>query len=350
MSFRALPSISVSAAGDSPDPEHAHSRMFIGPMPEKVVSQTEAHIKKKRRRLFHKSTEEGDDDISHIIKQNAFNFFIREGGRAEDWGEDEERSAVEEMVRRWKGSEWAAIWTHRRRKDTANRQTSRWVGGSFEVGRFLGVNILQGSESTRDALSSYRERPSMASHSARRVSFSGSHSTYATTHAPRSSMAQETFNTAPSQLTRSTSRVKADQGTSEIGGSSSTGESALDSSTRSLLRPALERLGPNGAKVRTEVMPRPIIKAPSLSALSDGAIPTSPDKKGKGRLVHYADIPPQEPSQELGPAPPSEVLERTGSAVEDTSAGASTTLDNSPSFGSDLNWGDVVMRGSRQFL
>lgn len=336
MALAAIPSISVSApnANDAPDDsEHAHHRVFIGPMPEKVVSKTEAHASKHRkRRLFRSSSVDEDDDISQVIKQNAFTFFLRTGGRAEDWGENEEQSTREEMLQRWKDSEWGTIWAHRRKKET-RQTTSRWVGGSFEIGRFLGVNILQEAESMRDRASS----------SVRGASFTGSRASFRTGTA--ASTARETFITAPSHLSPSISRQMNEY--SQPRYSDSTYDSGTPSSSTALLRPPLpgtDRL--NGVKAQTEIIPRPIMKAPSLDATSDTRIQLQ--AKGKGKFVHYADIPEQDVP---GPAPPSEVLERSGVDVEDTSAGASTSPDLgtlSPKL--DLEWGDVVMRGMDVFI
>ncbi|KAG5648284.1 hypothetical protein DXG03_004854 [Asterophora parasitica] len=342
------PSIAISAPDDSaPDHKHhdTHRRVFIGAMPEKFISQTEAHIrkKKKKRHIFrHGAADESSEDISDLIKQNAFSFFIREGGRPEDWGEDAESNVVAEMVQRWMSSEWGNIWRHRREKKAAaqHRQASHWVGGSFEIGRVLGVNILQETESTHGRLS-------MASGSVRRFSTSS----HERPHADGSSIGHETFVTAPSVYSVSTSKLlpsmsrrKSDVGTPEAGQSTNhTTGSIIASSSTSLLRPSLGRVHQDGPKASTEVIPRPVLKPPSVSA-STGARPA--DLKGKGKVVHYADRPVQEDS----PAPPSEVLERTGyQSLQDTSAGATTdAIMESPSPPS-LNWGDVLMRGREWF-
>ncbi|KAF8073812.1 Pleckstrin homology domain-containing protein [Lyophyllum atratum] len=330
------PSIAVSAADDPPpNPRHydTHRRVFIGPMPEKVISQTEAHLKKKKqgRGIPHHPSQDEDttDDVSDIIKQNAFTFFIREGGRPEDWGEDEERNVVEEMFRRWRSSEWANIWRHRQQNQAA-APTSRWVGGTFEVGRFLGVNILQDAESTRD-------QRSIASGSARRVSFAASRVSHDRPRSTASTQGQETFVTAPtgSHPVPSTSRLKRDVGTPV--GSTSIGDSLPASSSTSLLRPALEQNAADGRKSQTEIIPRPILEPRSVSTISDGAVATG--RKGKTKLVHYADIP------EEAPAPPSEVLERTGNfSLQDTSAGAAAFATPTSPSPPSLDWGDVVLR------
>lgn len=71
---------------------HAHKRVFIGPMPEKVVAQADTAKGKKRRKLRIGSTDDDDENISHIIKEHAFAFFIQQGGNEEDWEETREQS------------------------------------------------------------------------------------------------------------------------------------------------------------------------------------------------------------------------------------------------------------------
>jgi hypothetical protein len=56
--------------------------------------------------------------------------------------------------------------------------------------------------------------------------------------------------------------------------------------------------------------------------------------KGK---VHYTDV----PAEASPPAPPMGVLARTGSAVQESSAGA-TEVNTTHG---EMTWGDVVMRG-----
>ncbi|RDB17902.1 Meiotically up-regulated gene 56 protein [Hypsizygus marmoreus] len=329
MAPNTLPSILVTPADSSPDPEHAyaHRRMFVGPVPEKVISQTEAQ-RQKQQKFFRAIAEDERDNIPQIFKQSAFSFFIREGGKPEDWGETEEQNVVEEMYRRWKHNEWAHIWTRRKEeKAPVNRQTSRWVGGSFEIGQFLGVNILVPERE------SIRRGPSTIS--APKLSPSGSQAA-----GQPFSMGHETFVTAPPQPeppVPSTSQSKADLDAHENGGSDSVGRSLHTSSSTSLLRPIVDRVR-IGARARTVSVSRPEMKVSSMSALSNGRIPAS--QKGKGKQVRYADSAPQEPV----PAPPSEVLERTGVAMDDTSAGASEALVESTSAGPAIDWGDVVLR------
>ena len=59
-------------------------------------------------------------------------------------------------------------------------------------------------------------------------------------------------------------------------------------------------------------------------------------------MVHYAEELSPLVAQEDPPAPPEEVLARSGSEAEDTSAGAAqqATIEN------QVHWGEVIMRGT----
>ncbi|KAG6890785.1 hypothetical protein C0995_003215 [Termitomyces sp. Mi166 len=309
-----------------------HRRVFIGPMPEKVIE------KKQAEQGISQSNSHGDeyrDDISEVIKRNAFSFFIRQGGRPEDWDEDEERNVVEEMFRRWRDSEWSRIWRRRREKKVVV-QTSYWVGNSFEIGQFLGVNVLKDNEATRDIIS-------MVSSSVRKVPL---HSIRTSQDLPRasSSIGHETFVTASTgfHLDNTTSD-------SERGVSFDVGRSLYASSSTSLLRPSQNSA--HGLKARTMEIASPcpaLVDSPPTKIRSDDAIAAG--RKGKGKLVHYV-----EPVQEEEPAPPQEVLERTEpESLINTSAEAAANL--SPVVGSPTNssaslgWGDAIMRGNLALL
>jgi hypothetical protein len=88
----------------------------------------------------------------------------------------------------------------------------------------------------------------------------------------------------------------------------------------------------------------PFLSAGNFDGFSNAngvSSPSSSPKKGQGKrkLVSYADISQEDPA----PAPPSQVLERQGSTVNDTSAGATVEPVTS---GNDTQWGEVVIRGS----
>ncbi|KAG6877753.1 hypothetical protein C0993_004256 [Termitomyces sp. T159_Od127] len=314
-------SIAVSSADEHALHHHDNRRrVFVGPMPEKVIKQAEQGVSRSNSR-----GDEHQDEISEVIKRNAFSFFIRQGGRPEDWGEDEERNVVEEMFRRWRDSEWAHIW--RRRRDKVVAQTSRWVGNSFEVGQFLGVNILKETEATR-------ERISMASSSVRKAPL---HHTRTSRDLPRasSSIGHATYVTARTSLYFDATSDEHEHGDFFDGGHSLYGDA---SSSTSLLRPSQDSFW--GSKARTAQMPRlGRVDTRSARFQSDDSVPAGRNLKGKGKLVHYV-----EPVLEEEPALPQEVLGRTDpESLIGTSAETALDASGSPSSAS-LNWGDTIMR------
>src|SRR5580704_16352070 len=120
--------------------QHKYHRFFIGPMPEKVISSTEAQLRKLRSHTSSGNGPTEDECLSMMVKDHAFNFFIREGGKAEDWEESQESNTVEEMLKRWQDSEWGRTLLRWKRE---SHTTSHWVGGSFEIGNFLGINTIK---------------------------------------------------------------------------------------------------------------------------------------------------------------------------------------------------------------
>lgn len=312
------PSTSVNVQPSNDATRHAHHRrIFIGPMPEKVVSDTETKVFKREERRPSLLTDATDDDdsilhIPQIIKDRAFDFFIREGGKIEDWGENEERSVTNEMLQRWKDSEWGSLWTRRRERKKQTRQdsNSNWVGGSFEIGTFLGVNILEEpSHLAKDANSTRSIRSRMTPSTS-------------LAHAPTISDRTSSFVTAPT--------VPVSSAPTDTSGNGS------PSSSTGLLRPPLWARSAS-KKPRTEVIHRPIMKMPSSLVRSDTHLELKSKEKAR---VHYASLPVREATAPT-PVPPSEVLERTGSAVDDSSAGSTIPTPEHPG----LEWGDVAMRG-----
>lgn len=300
-------------------PEHLHRRFFIGPLPEKVITTTRAAIAKTKRK---RSRPDEDENVARVIKSHALNFFVQAGGKIEDWGDDEETNVVEEMLTRWRHSEWGEI-LRSKKKDTG---PNRWVGGSFEVGNLLGLNILQ-QEST-NGLTSVTSRSSGK----------GLSSIYQPVVIPDSLAARDTFYTAPSRPhpppiisvqsqpnppTNSSLLTAPNNGNSTTSPSSSTPLLRLSTSQKGL-RPSVA----SAASVRSEPTPQAA-------------------KKVRKRMVHYADSPSRSPRPSSRPASPHHVLEREGSDVEDTSAGA---MMISPSSTFDVDWSDVILRGATHLV
>ena len=296
----------------------AHRRVFIGPMPEKVLSQTEAQVRKKKKRgWFNRSTPlpddgDGPDDLSNIIEEHAFQFFLGQGGNEEDWGDNEAESVRKEMLRRWGESEWGSEW--KRRKAEKHTPANRWVGGSFEIGNFLGVNIID-------------QEPTGGS--SRHSAFS---------KGPSSSIRPN----SSAESGPSTSRIHQAGLPSNVAGNSLvTAPSKLNPSAVIPLHSTASVAGPSSIIPPTDS--HDTESRSPVSNLSTAALLAGPSQPAiaprRSKMVHYADRPATEG---LPPAPPTEVLARTGTAVEDTSAGATAPHE--------MTWGDVVMRGALPLL
>ncbi|KAI0354962.1 hypothetical protein OH77DRAFT_1404179 [Trametes cingulata] len=229
------------------------------------------------------------------------------------------------MRRRWRESDWGRARKEQRQGGSA----PKWVGNSFDVGVFLGVDILDENLNPGSRSSSSQATPSRDS-AAPKIHVS----------AASPSAGAETFITAPSHFSTSppeepgpsnlSLNVSRDQeSVRPVSASSSTALLAPSSSHHGQL---VDQPSSREAELSNKTIP------PPSAVVGNGHIPPLPssdeNKKGKGKgkgvHVHY-----EEP-----PAPPSEVLARRGSAVEETSAGAAeqATAEN------QVKWGDVIMR------
>lgn len=312
-----LPQVVVPATSKSgtlePNDVHTHHRRFIGPLPERVLARIADQTPPARRLSFlhraqadqHDRDHDHDAGVRAAIRAHALQFFLGHGGREEDWGESQERSVREEMYRRWRQSEWGRAREQRREA----RPDRLWVGTSFDVGVFLGIDVMGTSHPTQPMEPVTPDASTLAAGT----------SIGTPTEA-------ETFVTARPIL-------------SEAGRSSGYLSSHADG------RPA----SPSSTAPLMEVPPTITVNdAPWLSdssksipssraVINEDAIPSTsfngPGQKGKSKMVHYADE---------QPAPPHEVLTRTGDQVDDTSAGAAfqATAEN------QVNWGDTIMRGT----
>lgn len=126
--------------------DHSRRRVFIGPMPEKEVSNTDIYSDNRKltqqiKGWLHSSAGHNEDEESFIsvLFHHAYRDFIHHE-RKEEWGQQAETVVRQGIWQRWQESEWGGSLKHHRKDVTAT--TQRWVGGSFEVGNVLGVNIL----------------------------------------------------------------------------------------------------------------------------------------------------------------------------------------------------------------
>lgn len=285
-----MPHALSSGAIKMPD-VHMRRRFFIGPMPEKVVTDCER-----------KGGSQGEESVRRIVRLHAFNFFVRAGGKPEDWDDDQEINVVREIMSQWHLTEWGKILS-RKKKPTPQ---SRWVGGSFEIGNLLGLNVLQQPSHNLST-------PSRAS----------------STHRPLlsldTSIAADTFITAAEPSKSPISKAQQTEMSPSL--SSVPDQPSPSSSSVPLLRPSNSH----------QVLRHPTIQMPSFAKSEPPA-----QSKGKQKVVHYSDVLPRSPreptrtSDSSRPASPTEVLEREGNQVEATSAGAMS---------SPVDSDEVVMRG-----
>ncbi|THH30666.1 hypothetical protein EUX98_g3541 [Antrodiella citrinella] len=341
MSLTATPNPpSTSTAAVTPgshvdrDDAHKHRRRFIGPLPETVVSHVVDPASNKG--WFHRSSssihsQDDDDDedatVKNAIKTHALQFFLRHGGREEDWGDAAELHVSEEMLRKWRDSEWGKL---RGNKDNASIAKKRWIGTSFDVGVFLGVDIL--SHAPKPAEDEADIVDAFPSSSVNPVSTAGA--TFVTARSrsyvsSRPTLAQQHHKSLPSPVPHH--EPSSDNGLPQ--------PSSADSST-ALLPPRITVEDPDG-RVHSEVISRSFSDFNPLRATGtsdSNLIMSAAASRGKGRAVHYVDSAPivsEEP-----PAPVGEVLARTGSEIEDSSAGAVEQSNRDDK----TKWGDVIMR------
>ena len=307
--------------------EHRHRRRFIGPMPERVLTSevtASRQSQKKRRRgasgskVSVNSLEDGDQCLRDAIKAHAYEFFKGHGGKDSDWGEEEEMSVREEMLKRWRQSEWGKA---RSAKESGVK--NRWVGTSFDIGTFLGINILDKATLTTSPMSSPPPSPTKSTHTT-------------STKTGNQSSVVETFITAPSKLPSRAPTRRNDL----IPGTPSDSRNPLPGSA--LVTPLDERPGTGveeSLQGSSQVMDR--LQAPDLASVaqSNGTADhsvTPSQRKGKKKQVHYEDN-----THEDAPTAPSDVLARCGQEVAETSAGAAEAA----SANITLEAGGVLMRG-----
>ncbi|KAF8158329.1 Pleckstrin homology domain-containing protein [Crassisporium funariophilum] len=353
-------SIAEQLAADSADvnwkPDMVQRRIFVGPMPERVISQTEAQRKRTKLTIgsvFSLSLDadkphnlDKTEEVSRLLKEHAFRFFLHEGGNPEDWGEEEEQNVVDELLKRWKTSEWGQLWLrrhHHRKGDSQNTSTS-WFGTSFEIGTLMGVNILQGKEHIK----------TLSVHPPSKVSEDAGSYIVSQTRAATGA-GQEPFVTVASIPVPSTSRSKVksdsikpdlsvDQQELPTPASSMTGllppQPPFPSSTGDNV--PFDNLGQ--ANRETPVRPIGYTKVSGTSTQMGGQ--SSAIAKGKAKAVHYADSYDQGSTTSL-PVPPEQVLQRTHSSVDPNTSLAASFIPVTPTTSptpSDLQWGDVVLR------
>ncbi|KAF9565683.1 hypothetical protein CPC08DRAFT_629344 [Agrocybe pediades] len=314
-------------------------RIFIGPMPEKVVSHHELQGKKKKITIgsvlslgFDADDDatipvgRGDktEDVSRVLKENALRFFLHRGGDIADWGEEAERHMLNEMMNHWKESDWGQLWHrrhHRRKRDS--RTESQWFGKSFEVGNLLGLNFMEehGHLSDRSRLlPSNREPEPVVPRDATLIS---NMSMY-----PTSTTGLQTFVTANSEFAQvipsipNAHTAPADSATQAY---TYTASLSTASSQTGLLQKQRDDA------IEGYAATQPSLRLPLVSSSA----------KGKAK-VQFSETNARQ-SDPREPVPAEEVLSRTKNTVDaNTSMAATVTPVENPE--PEFRWGDIVLK------
>ena len=318
---------------DQSSDRHALHRLFIGPLPERILLDAQLHgLKpvKKRRTLFsfnrgRQSPSSNDEPVEELINQYAYAFHLKFGGSAEDWNEERENNVKDEMSRRWKESPWGRLW--RGRKAGLNASHGRWVlpndAGSFQIGDFLGLNTYSELATRSPPLT-----PSVAAGSPTRAGPSTPHRAHLD---DPSTNTGDTFVTARPHISPEPDLAPMPSRSSFFleAAPNSRDDIHATTSTTSLLRVSAADRPAEGFRIRTgptneASTVKPALRARALaSAKSDSAIsgstdtPRTPDRR-KGKAKKVVRLP-----RDLSPpAPPGAVLQRSGNEIQETSAAA----------------------------
>ena len=321
----ALASQSHQGRGITPGPglnseEHRHRRRFIGPMPESALTSevTSNRQALKKRRWFAPGSrvsiafqEDQDQGLRDVIKAHAYEFFKGHGGKDEDWGE-EEMSVREEMHRRWRQSEWGKLQSAK-----GSGTKNRWIGTSFDIGTFLGVNILDKALLATSPASSPPASPIKSAHA---ISINTG---------KQPSVTEPPNKLSPCSQTRKNDLVS---GTlSDLRNPSyftlPTSDEQPEATPGILLQ--------GSSQVIDRLQAPDLVSVSQSNGTADHSV-TPSQRKGKKRVRYQDDTHDDEPTS------PSSVLARSGQAVAETSAGAAEAarVDVTPEEG-----GGVLMRG-----
>ncbi|KAH7913406.1 Pleckstrin homology domain-containing protein [Hygrophoropsis aurantiaca] len=334
-------------------------------MPEKVLSQTDSQTGNKKRNTkttgwmhlmdsgAREHSESNNSMLSRAIDGHAYHFFLRRGGHARDWDDNAKENTREEMLQIWRNSEWGGLL--KRRRNEGSSVSRHWVGGSFEVGTVLGVNIINhvsgGSQRDQNAITSNTTnralqtktdnaaspdvRPPSVTPSDR--SSQGSRSRNSFEAYPGAASASDTNHGSFGGVHSSSSALLTSGGSPALFDTNegNTGKDLLNSTPS----------GSDPLPDTSHVDNNPTRNSQSVAQMTLKSKPSNllAQSKRKGKNVHYPDSNPVvQPPRELegeSPVPPFEVLTRSGSIVDETSAGA--TIDpvrRGPSTG------DIVLR------
>lgn len=313
-------------------------------MPEKVASQADLDSSNRKvtnqiSRWLHSSDEgsDGADKSSMSFLQNhAYHGFLQQGGRKEDWGQQAETHERQNMWNKWQESEWGGSLRHR--KKDAGTTTQRWVGGSFEIGNVLGVNVLDSPPASFPQVNQTCHEVETEAPSTTEPPSTVGGQTFVTARTEFSPSAvldsQASMSTFPSsELSSSADLLIAGIVPEHRPSANDISVAPPEGSQRpTILKGKNSLANMNANKRKTSFFIGGHITTPSGS--DSQFAPTGLDKgKGKDRSFDHANEGAssnlQLPTDVDTPAPPAAVLARSGSEVDETSAGV--TLDETPS-------------------
>ena len=279
--------------------------------------------------------------VRDVLDRNARAFFLRQGGRAEDWDEDARENVRDELMKRWQECPWTRSL---RRKTHRVPGVTHWVGTTFEVGSILGVSVLDSHAPTpapsvvpevsqRESQVPYASTTALSSTGPRSYWTAQSHLSPPSPHSPQGS-------------TPSTTSLPEQHG----------GELSAFSSGSPLIATASTPAFPTKHVPRSDA-PRSILKLPAGTSSSkprtkrrgvslldrDAKRKVSLRPKESGSSLDGTDhrrLPSDDERGDGGPVSPAAVLARTGRAIVGCSAGA--TADAAPS---QVAPGDIFLRG-----
>ncbi|KAF8555219.1 hypothetical protein OG21DRAFT_1476557 [Imleria badia] len=284
--------------------------------------------------------------VRDVLDRNAEAFFLRQGGRAEDWGDAARENVRDELMKRWQECPWARALRH-----TTHRHggvgITHWVGSTFEVGSILGVDVLDNHAPTSTAPLVAPEAPQQQQDS--QASYAST--TALSSIAPRSYWTARSHLSPPSPQGSSSTASLPEQHGGELSAFSSGAPLVAAVSAPSFptnyvpqqgnvaLRSILKHpMGPSSST-------KPRIKHRVVSLLDRDAkrkVQLWPKESRASRDGADAGTPSLEGEQEQAderPVSPAAVLARTGNEVVECSAGA--TAGGTPSH---VGPGDIFLR------
>lgn len=290
----------------------------------------------------------GDDDesldasyssaVRDVLDRNAHAFFLRQGGRAEDWDDGARDNVRDELMKQWQECPWTRAL---QRTTQRGAGVTHWVGTTFEVGSVLGVNVLDSHASTPAA-------PSEAPQQESQVPYAST--TALSSIGPRSYWTARSHLSPPSphspQGSVSTASLPEQHG-GDLSALSSGSPLLATTSAPSVPTEHVPRQGNNA--------PRSILKPPAGTSSSKPRTKRRGvsllDRKAKRKVQlqpketrpdpNDVDAMPSEGEQaDEGPVSPAAVLARTGNEVVECSAGA--TPEGTPM---QEALGDIFLRG-----